>query len=169
MGEGEDGAGEGAQVVLSAPGDERTFKNPVGGQLTFRARSEQTGGALTALESVAAQGEGPPLHRHPREDECVYVLEGDFRFVLEGEIHMAPTGTFVFIPRGTSHTWQNASGGPARLLAVFTPAAPGMERFFERAAELGDRERPAEAFAKLAGDAGMDVLGPPLGAREPAA
>ena len=43
---------------------------------------------------------------------------------------------------------------------VFTPAAPGMERFFERGAAAGaDVE---ERFAKFARDAGMKVLGPRL-------
>jgi quercetin dioxygenase-like cupin family protein len=162
-------AEESADTILSAPGEGRTVGNPVGGSLTFKARGEQTGGALTAFESVAAPGEGPPLHRHPREDECIYVLEGDLRFILEGETRVAAAGSFVFIPRGTSHTWQNASGGPARLLAVFTPAAPGMEKFFDRAAELGEGQRAAEAFARFAGEAGMEVLGPPLSAPEPAA
>jgi hypothetical protein len=38
-----------------------------------------------------------------------------------------------------------------------------MERFFERAAELDDSARAADAFRSFASDAGMEILGPPLG------
>ena len=77
-------------------------------------------------------------------------------------IQEAPAGSFVFIPRDVPHTWQNTGDDPARLLVLFAPAAAGMERFFERSAELAGDTRAADAFKKFAGDAGMEVLGPPL-------
>ena len=117
---------------------------------------------MTALESIAAPGEGPPLHRHVDADEFMYVLEGRLRFRLDEDLHDAPAGSFVFIPKGLTHTWQNAGEEPARLLVGFTPASPGMEGFFERAAQLPDATRLAEAFRDFAGEAGMEVLGPPL-------
>src|SRR5919201_965948 len=113
-------------------------------------------------EGAAAPGEGPPLHSHANEDEFMYVLEGQLRFRLDETDHAGPTGSFVFIPRGVPHTWQNAGDGHARVLFVFTPASPGMERFFERSAELPEDTRMADAFKTLASDAGMEVLGPPL-------
>ena len=58
--------------------------------------------------------------------------------------------------------------GPGALLVLFTPAAAGMEQFFERSAELGDDAGVADAFKKFAGDAGMEVLGPPLAESDPA-
>jgi quercetin dioxygenase-like cupin family protein len=145
-----------------SPGDGQTVANPAGGGLTYKARSERTGGALTAWESTAAPGEGPPLHLHVNENEFMYVLEGQLRFRLDGTDHSGPAGTFVFIPRGVAHTWHNAGKGPARILFVFTPASPGMERFFERSAELPEDTRMADAFKTLASNAGMEVLGPPL-------
>ncbi len=160
-------ADEHARAIVMSPGDGQTVANPAGGGLTYKARGGQTGGALTAWESTAAAAEGPPLHRHVKEDEFMYVLEGRLRFRLDGTDHTAPAGSFVFIPRGVPHTWQNAGDEPARFLFVFTPAAPGMERFFERAAELPERTRLADAFGTLAGDAGMDVLGPPLAQSHP--
>jgi hypothetical protein len=81
---------------------------------------------------------------------------------LEEAVHEAPAGSFVFLPRDVPHTWQNGGETRARILVVFTPAAPGMERSFERAAELPDDTRAADAFGTFAGDAGMEVLGPPL-------
>jgi quercetin dioxygenase-like cupin family protein len=139
---------------------------PAGPLVTFMAHGEQTGGAFTAFESRPAPGEGPPFHLHVREDETMYVLEGRLRVRLDEAVRDAPAGSLVFIPRGVPHSWQNVGDTEARFLFLFTPAAPGMERFFERAAELPDEQR-ASAFASLAGDAGMEVLGPPLAQSHP--
>ncbi len=155
---------EPARGIVLGPGDGETVANPAGGGLTYKARGRQTAGALTAWESTAAPGEGPPLHLHVNEDELMYVLGGRLRFRLDGTDHTAPAGSFVFIPRGVPHTWQNAGDDQARILFVFTPASPGMEWFFERSAELPEDTRMSEAFKTLASDAGMEVLGPPLGA-----
>jgi quercetin dioxygenase-like cupin family protein len=154
-----------APGILRAPGEGDQVDNPTGGTVTFWARGEETDGALTVMESVVAPGAGPPLHVHVSDDEFVYVLEGALRFSLAGVVREAVAGSFVFIPKGVRHTWQNAGGGAARLLVGFTPAAPGMERFFEQAAELPAASRLAEGFRRFAGDAGIEVVGPPLPAQ----
>jgi quercetin dioxygenase-like cupin family protein len=156
------GAEKPARAIVMGPGDGQTVANPARGGLTYKARSADTGGAVTAWESTAAPGEGPPIHLHLNEDEFMYVLEGRLRFRLDEADHTVPAGSFVFIPRGLPHTWQNAGDGEARILFVFTPASPGMERFFERSAGLPEDTRMAEAFRTLASDAGMEILGPPL-------
>ena len=155
------------RAISLGPGGGEAFRNPVGGPVTLKARGAQTGGALTVFESVPAPGEGPPLHSHPREDEILYLVEGRLRVRLQDEVSEAEAGSFVFLPKGLPHTWQNAGDGPARLLFAFAPAAPGMERFFERAAEVPEGTPLAEAFAEFAADAGMDVLGPPLAVSHP--
>ena len=100
-----------------APGDGVSVDNPVGGVLTFKATSDQTGGALTAVDTVAAPAEGPPLHVHSDEDEFIYIVAGTFRVQIGNELIEATPGSFVFIPRGTAHTWQNVSDAPARFFA----------------------------------------------------
>jgi quercetin dioxygenase-like cupin family protein len=147
--------------------DGRKLRNPAGGELRFTARGEQTGGSLTSFESSAAPGEGPPLHVHANEDEVLYVIEGRLRFILGTRVEEAPAGSLVFIPRGVEHTWQNVGDVPARFLVLFTPAATGMEQFFERAAELPDDVGVAEVFKQLGADAGMEVLGPPMARASP--
>jgi quercetin dioxygenase-like cupin family protein len=153
--------------VFLAPGEGAAVKNPVGGPLTFKIRGAgaQTNGALTAFESVAAPGEGPPLHLHEHEDEIWYALEGTFRMKLNGNLREAPAGTFVFIPKGVVHTWQNVGDEPARILAIITPA--GLDDFFERFAALPADASPAEEFRRLGAEVGMTVLGPPLHESDP--
>jgi len=70
----------GTQGVFLRPGEGLSVQNPVGGPLVLKVRGQDTAGALTALESTAAPGEGPPLHVHANEDELILVLDGTFRF-----------------------------------------------------------------------------------------
>lgn len=146
------------EPVTVGPGEGATIQGPAGGPLTFKVRGEQTDGALTAFENVVAPGDGPPLHTHSNEDESWYVLEGRLRFRLADERRDAPQGSFVFVPRGVPHCFQNVGETPARILVAFTPS--GMEAFFDRFAEL-EAFDPA-AFAKIGATVGMDVTGPPL-------
>jgi mannose-6-phosphate isomerase-like protein (cupin superfamily) len=151
------------KAVAVRPGDGATIQGPVGGALNFKVRGDQTAGALTALENVIPPGEGPPLHVHANEDESWFVIEGDLRFKLGDEISSAPQGSFVFVPRGVPHNFQNIGEQPARILVMFNPS--GMEAFFERFAEL---EAPDPgAFKTLGAEVGMDVVGPPLAQSHP--
>lgn len=148
-----------------APGEGVTIEGPAGGPLTFKVRGEQTSGRLTAFENVIAPGDGPPLHVHANEDEAWYVLEGQLRFRLDEQLAAAPAGTFVFVPRGTAHCFQNAGRRPARILVLFTPS--GMERFFDRFAALPAAAVDPRAFASLGSEVGMEVVGPPLAGQAP--
>ena len=155
----------GTQGVFLRPGEGLSVQNPVGGPLVLKVRGQDTAGALTALESTAAPGEGPPLHVHANEDELILVLAGTFRFRLEDQIHEAPAGALMLVPRGARHTWQNIGAEPGRLFVVFTPS--GMEGFFERFSEHAGSDSAKVAFRRLGEDVGMDVVGPPLADSDP--
>ena len=140
-----------------------TIEGPVGGLLTFKARGEQTNGTFTRLENVIPPGQGPPLHTHANEDEAWYVLEGELRFKIGAKLRTAPAGSFVFVPRGIAHCFQNVGEHPVRILVMFIPA--GMERFFDEFATLAAPDQ--EAFARIGAPLGMDVIGPPLAQTDP--
>src|SRR3954454_14402015 len=160
-------AAETGKPFAVAPGEGLAFENPVGGVLTFKALADQTGGALTALETTAAPGEGPLLHVHD-QDELIYIQEGRFRVKLDERLIDAPAGAFFFIPRGTPHTWQNVGDEPARFLAAVLPGAPGFEEFFARYRRLPPEERGPKAFARLAAETdAMRVVGPTLAESDP--
>jgi hypothetical protein len=87
------------------------------------------------------------------------------RFKADDRLFDAPTRSFMFIPRGTPHCFQNVGDGPARLLVMFTPA--GMERFFQGVAELPTGPFDPDAYRAIADSAWMKVLGPPLAETDP--
>lgn len=148
-----------AQPVILGSGEGQSEGNPVGGQVIFKVRGEHSGGSLTAFETVVAPGEGPPLHRHAGEDESLYVVAGQVRFRVGEALHAGGPGTFVFVPRGTAHTFQNIGDEPATMLIHFSPS--GMELFFDRFAAVDGHADGT--FARIAAGVGMTVVGPPLG------
>jgi quercetin dioxygenase-like cupin family protein len=156
-----------AVPVVRRAEEGKTVSNPLGDGVTIKLTEAETGGALTMFESAPAPGVGPPKHVHANEDEVVYVLEGTLRFKLGDEMRETPAGGFAFVPRGLHHAWQNIGSEPARLLIGFTPASPGMERFFLAFAEVPEGGPVQEEFARLGKEAGFDVVGPPLAQSDP--
>jgi quercetin dioxygenase-like cupin family protein len=154
------------RAFVRAHGEGFSVENPVGGVLTFAITGDESAGAMTVIETIAAPGEGPPLHVH-EQDEFIRVLDGLFRVRLGDLLHEARAGAFVFIPRDVPHTWQNVGDTQARFVAAVIPAAPAFEEFFARFAELPANERGVEAFARLAREtAAFEVVGPPLAISE---
>jgi mannose-6-phosphate isomerase-like protein (cupin superfamily) len=88
-----------------------------------------------------------PLHRHNREDEYSFVIEGRMGALLGDEVLEAGPGDLVFKPRDQWHTFWNAGDEPCRILEIISPA--GFERFFE---ELVDRGGVANAEPQAMGE-----------------
>lgn len=120
------------QVIVRGPGEGRT--RLVGGSdyVTYKVRSEETGGAYFCFEIEAVPGFGPPPHHHAYH-ELFHVLEGAYEFMVEEDggrrTFAAPAGTSVAMPPGVVHTFRAASEGRSRMLIVHQPAA--LEGFFE--------------------------------------
>jgi mannose-6-phosphate isomerase-like protein (cupin superfamily) len=97
-----------------------------------------------------------PLHRHSREDEYSFVLEGDVGALLDDEVVMGRPGELMFKPRGQWHTFWNAGDAPARLLEIISPA--GFEGYFRELVALGGSTRmQPQARAALAQRYGLEV------------
>jgi mannose-6-phosphate isomerase-like protein (cupin superfamily) len=84
---------------------------------------------------MSARALAAPLHRHNREDEYSYVLEGRMGALLGDEVVVAEAGDLVFKPRNQWHTFWNAGDEPCRILEIIAPA--GFERFFAELHDLG--------------------------------
>lgn len=121
----------------------------------FLARAADTQGNLSIVEHpIPPRTLAAPLHRHAREDEYSYVLEGTMGVLLGSELAIAQPGTLVFKPRGQWHTFWNAGAGPCRVLEIIAPG--GFEEMF---AEMGtDPEAMAgESAAALDARYGLEV------------
>jgi mannose-6-phosphate isomerase-like protein (cupin superfamily) len=102
----------------------------------FMAWGAETGGGFSLVEHpMAPRALAAPLHRHSREDEYSFVLEGRMGADLGGEIVHADAGDLVFKPRGEWHTFWNAGDTPCRILEIISPA--GFEGFFKELVDLG--------------------------------
>ena len=77
-----------------------------------------------------------PLHKHSREDEYSFVIEGRMGALLGDDVVYAEAGDFAFKPRDQWHTFWNAGDEPCRILEMIVPG--GFEHYFD---ELGDHPR----------------------------
>jgi mannose-6-phosphate isomerase-like protein (cupin superfamily) len=97
-----------------------------------------------------------PLHRHNREDEYSFVLEGSVGALLGDDVVVGGPGDLIFKPRGQWHTFWNAGDEPARILEIISPA--GFERFFAELVELGGgANADRETFVELCGRYELDM------------
>ncbi len=105
----------------------------LGDLYTFKLMGEDSGGSFALIEIQVQPQNGPPPHIHYREDESFYVLEGEFSFLHGDLTFKATAGSFVYIPKGTLHTFKNVGTSQGRFLVIITPA--GFEKLFE---EIGE-------------------------------
>jgi mannose-6-phosphate isomerase-like protein (cupin superfamily) len=146
-------------------GEGRQLETPTGDLVTLKADTRNTNGSLTVVELVTEPKSGPALHRHLREDELWYVIEGEFRFKVGDAMLRASAGGMAFGPRGMAHGFQNIGDVPGRLLVVTTPS--GLERFFEQSAELLPGSIDPKELAALGHANWIEFIGSPLGVSDP--
>jgi mannose-6-phosphate isomerase-like protein (cupin superfamily) len=122
-----------AKVVRRGDG-KAGFLGSIG--VRFLVDAEASGGGFSLVEHpMSPRALAAPLHRHQREDEYSYVLEGRVGALLGDDALEGAPGDLIFKPRNQWHTFWNAGDEPARILEIISPA--GFERFFEELVDLG--------------------------------
>jgi len=102
----------------------------------FMVDGDESGGGFSLVEHpMSARALGAPMHRHMREDEYSYVVEGRIGAMLGDHVLEADPGSLIFKPRQQWHTFWNAGDSPARILEIISPA--GFERYFAELVALG--------------------------------
>jgi quercetin dioxygenase-like cupin family protein len=123
-----------AAKVVGPRDGEAGFLGSIG--VRFMIDGEEAGDRFSLVEHpLSARALAAPLHRHAREDEYSYVVEGQVGALLGDEVVIGGPGDLIFKPRNQWHTFWNAGDQPARLLEIISPA--GFERFFAELVELG--------------------------------
>lgn len=127
------------EPVVLAPGDGRTYEM---GRVTavFKADGDETAGGYSISEWwLEPHTRGPGAHSHA-EDDVFYVLEGTLSLMVDGRWIDAPRGSFVLVPGGTVHDFENRTDRRAGALNIsapggFEPEMPGIAEWF-RARDL---------------------------------
>ncbi len=87
----------------------------------FLATGEKTNGAFCLVDETAGRGETVPMHRHSRDLESIYVVEGELSVFLDNAPgQRAAAGAFAHIPAGAAHGFRVESES-ARYLLITTP------------------------------------------------
>ena len=136
----------GPKVVGPADGD-AVFLGSIG--VRFLIGGAEAGERFAFLEHpMSPRALAAPLHRHSREDEYSFVLEGRMGALLGDEVVEAGRGELVFKPRNQWHTFWNAGDVPCRILEIISPA--GFEGYFRELAALGGPLKASpDQFAEL--------------------
>lgn len=120
--------------VVLAPGQGRAY--PMGRiSAVFKADGAETDSRYAVSEWwLEPRTQGPGPHSHA-EDDLFYVIEGTMS-VLVGEkwVHAA-RGSFVLVPGGVTHDFENRGSVRAGILnfsvpGSFEPAMPGIAEWF---------------------------------------
>lgn len=107
--------------------EEGQFLQALGGLVSIKATSEQTGGVFNLFEVSCPPGFATPLHIHYAEDVAIYVLEGTLTMLWGGDTKEGVAGCYFFQPRGTPHGFRVEGATQARILYMTIPA--GFDRF----------------------------------------
>ncbi|HEY5927993.1 MAG TPA: cupin domain-containing protein [Kofleriaceae bacterium] len=101
--------------IVLRPGDGRSY--PMGRiSAVFKADGDETAEQYSISEWwLEPHTKGPGPHSHP-EDDVFFILAGIMSVMIGDEWIDAPAGSFVLIPGGTTHDFENRSDARAGLL-----------------------------------------------------
>lgn len=133
----------------------------LGDLYTFLVSTEETNGAFATLEKIIRPQNGPPPHIHHGNDETLYVMEGTFSFLVGEQTVKAEAGAYVYVPRGTVHTFTNIGATAGRLLVTVTPS--GFEKYFEAIGTPVHSREEAFAMSEAPDIARLMALAPAYG------
>ena len=124
------------EALVLAPGEGRHYAmGPM--SAVFKADCEETAGGYSISEWwLEPHSQGPGAHSHP-EDDTFYVLEGTMSFLVDGNWTDAAAGSFVLVPGGATHDFQNRTDARAGMLNFGAPGnfeknMPSIVEWFEK-------------------------------------
>lgn len=114
-------SGNASDVIILRPGEGRHYDcGPM--QSTFLADGQETANRYSAsLWSVAAHMPGPGPHRHEDNEEVFFVVRGTMTFLVGTERVDAESGTFLRIPAGVVHDFENKTDAEAVVFNMYLP------------------------------------------------
>lgn len=145
-----------ATVVAAGKGKQM---NVLGHSVTVKLSKQETNGNTYVFEVVTPPGLGIPPHVHDREDELIYVVEGEFGILLGDDQFTAKAGDEIFFPRHTPHAFQNTGSKAGKTIWTVVPGG-NFEEFFDKLGALPAGEPDLQLVAEIFAAYGMKVLIP---------
>jgi quercetin dioxygenase-like cupin family protein len=94
------------------------------GRLGWLSRPAATGAKqLTVIDVELDPGQGHNFHKHPDQEELLYVVEGQIEQWIEKNKQDLGPADSAFVPADTVHASFNTGSKPARLLAILGPCS----------------------------------------------
>jgi quercetin dioxygenase-like cupin family protein len=157
------------QVVMREPGTGRAGW-AMGSLFEHLLEPDQSSRLGVALVTQPP-GIATPLHRHHREAEAFYVLEGQLSYQAGADLFELYAGCFLHLPQGVPHAFRIRGEQPAKILALTTPAGllhlydevgiPATERRLPGADGLTP-EVEIPRWMEVGPRYGLEVVGPPI-------
>lgn len=108
---------------------------------------ETSDSEIAVVEHTLPPGKlAAPLHRHSREDEFSYILEGTMGIQEGDEVSTASGGDVAVKARDVWHTFWNPGPEPLRFLEIIAPGE--FAWYFHDVAELRETHDGSEAEAR---------------------
>ena len=77
---------------------------------------------IVAIEATFLPGKCHDFHRHPGQEEVIYVIEGTIEQWLGEEKRMLSAGDSVVVPASAVHATFNEGESAAKIIAILSPA-----------------------------------------------
>ena len=116
-------------------------------------------------------GTATPLHRHTREAEALFVLDGEIGYRAGEESYELGTGSLLYLPAGVPHAFRIRGDRPARFLALSVPGGL-MDLYDEVGVPAAELRLPGEDGPTMEEEVarwnevgpryGLEVVGPPI-------
>jgi quercetin dioxygenase-like cupin family protein len=154
------------------------FREPGTGRATWAMQSlfehllepDQSGRVGVALVTQPP-GVATPLHRHTKEAEAFYVLEGRMSYQAGDDLFELYEGCFIHLPLGVPHAFRIRGESPMRMLALTAPSGllhlydevglPATEHRLPGADGLAP-EVEIPKWIEVSPRYGLEVVGPPI-------
>ena len=137
---------EDRRPIVLAPGDGREYQM---GRINavFKADTAETKSGYSISEWwLDPNTTGPGPHSHP-EDDVFYVLEGTMSVLVDGRWIDAPKGSFVLVPGGVTHDFENRTRARAGVLNFSYPG--DFEQHMPSIVEWFSAHPPGDAIPDL--------------------
>jgi quercetin dioxygenase-like cupin family protein len=143
-----------AAVVAAGKGKQL---NVLGHSVTVKLSKTETQGNHYVFEVVTPPGLGIPPHVHDREDELIYVVEGEYGIMLGDKNFQANAGDEIYFPKHIPHAFQNTGSKAGRTLWTVIPGG-NFEEFFDKLGALPAGEPDLKVVAQIFAEYGMKIL-----------